>query len=69
MSRTAIPLNFRITSTDKSIVIDAIEHSGPAGEISAGFIVLNNIDDMLALRTTIDKYIFNHTSSANHEKE
>ena len=54
-------MTFRITTVRHSIVIDAIEETMKDGtEISAGFIVLDDLFQLEALRAHIDAYIANH---------
>lgn len=52
---------FRISQSRAAIVIDAIEEIMADGtEISAGFIVLDDLYQLSALRSHIDAYIANH---------
>ena len=52
---------FRISQSRAAIVIDAIEETLKDGtEISAGFIVLDDLSQLEDLRANIDAYIANH---------
>ena len=52
---------FRISQSRAAIVIDAIEETMADGtEISAGFMVRDDLSQLSALRRAIDAYIANH---------
>lgn len=54
-------MTFKISRSHRAIVIDAIEETMADGtEISAGFIVLDDLSQLEALRRAIDTYIANH---------